>query len=49
MKPNAIDRALYEDVKWSLISRGWDDMNDYASAKTDVVSAIKARARAAQF
>jgi len=26
----------------------WDDMNDYATAKTDVIVAIKARAREAR-
>jgi GrpB-like predicted nucleotidyltransferase (UPF0157 family) len=40
------DRALYESTKRSLLSRQWDDMNDYADAKTDVIVAIKARARA---
>ncbi len=40
------DRALYERTKRALIARQWDDMNDYADAKTDVIVAIKARARA---
>jgi hypothetical protein len=30
-----------------LLGRPWDDMNDYAEAKTDVIRAIKDRARAA--
>lgn len=42
------DRALYEDTKRRLLSKRWDDMNDYADAKTDVIVAIKARARAAR-
>lgn len=40
------DRALYESTKRALLTRSWDDMNDYADAKTDVILAIKARARA---
>lgn len=41
------DRALYEATKRELTSRDWPDMNAYADAKTDVIEAIKARARAA--
>lgn len=41
------DRALYEATKRELASRDWPDMNAYADAKTDVIEAIKARARAA--
>ncbi len=41
----AADRALYEDTKRELTSRQWPDMNAYADAKTDVIEAIKARAR----
>ncbi|SFR67672.1 GrpB domain, predicted nucleotidyltransferase, UPF0157 family [Agromyces sp. CF514] len=48
LRSDAVDRALYERTKRSLISRQWDDMNDYADAKTDVIVAIKARARAAR-
>lgn len=47
LRTDADDRALYEGVKRALISRRWDDMNDYADAKNDVIVAIKARARAA--
>jgi GrpB-like predicted nucleotidyltransferase (UPF0157 family) len=39
------DRALYEQVKRALLAEDWDDMNAYAEAKTDVILAIKARAR----
>lgn len=47
LRTDADDRALYESVKRDLLSRRWDDMNDYAHAKTDVITAIKARAREA--
>jgi len=39
------DRALYEATKRELFRRQWDDMNDYADAKTAVVQEITARAR----
>jgi len=42
------DRVLYERTKRALMDRAWDDMNAYADAKTEVVEAIKARARAAR-
>lgn len=42
------DRTLYESTKRALLRRRWDDMNDYADAKTDVIVAIKERARAAR-
>jgi len=42
------DRALYERTKRTLLERQWSDMNHYADAKTDVIEAIKARARAAR-
>ncbi|MCC3280458.1 GrpB family protein [Arthrobacter sp. zg-Y40] len=48
LRTDAEDRALYEATKRTLLNRRWDDMNDYADAKTDVISAIKARARAAK-
>ncbi|MDN3477734.1 GrpB family protein [Curtobacterium sp. APC 4022] len=41
------DRALYEQTKRQLLSGTWDDMNDYADAKTDVIRAVMGRARAA--
>ena len=41
------DRALYADVKRTLLSRRWEDMNAYSDAKGDVILAIKARARGA--
>jgi GrpB-like predicted nucleotidyltransferase (UPF0157 family) len=42
------DRALYEDTKRELLTRDWNDMNEYSDAKTDVVHAITARARTAR-
>lgn len=46
LRADAADRALYENTKRTLLTRRWDDMNDYAEAKTDVIRAIKKRARA---
>ncbi|WP_026037604.1 GrpB family protein [Salinibacterium sp. PAMC 21357] len=46
LRSDAQDRALYENTKRILLSQQWDDMNDYADAKTDVIMAIKGRARA---
>lgn len=48
LRTNTEDRELYESTKRTLLSGQWDDMNDYADAKTDVILAIKARARAAR-
>jgi GrpB-like predicted nucleotidyltransferase (UPF0157 family) len=45
LRSDADDRALYESVKQVLMTRHWDDTNDYADAKNDVISAIKRRAR----
>ena len=44
---DADDRALYESTKRALMEKRWDDMNAYADAKTEVIVAIKERARAA--
>ena len=46
LRLDAEDRALYEETKRTLLSKRWDDGNDYADAKSDVIMAIKARARA---
>ncbi|MCW2839481.1 MAG: hypothetical protein JWR55_964 [Aeromicrobium sp.] len=46
LRNHADDRQLYEDVKRSLADRTWNDMNDYADAKSDVVAAIMRRATA---
>jgi GrpB-like predicted nucleotidyltransferase (UPF0157 family) len=40
------DRRRYEAVKRELATREWDDTNDYADAKSDVVADIMARAAA---
>ncbi|PZE86745.1 GrpB family protein [Curtobacterium sp. MCBD17_032] len=48
LRSDADDRALYERTKRALLSERWDDMNDYADAKTDVIRAVMTRARAAQ-
>lgn len=45
LRADAGDRALYEDTKRALLARRWADTNDYADAKTEVILAIKARAR----
>ncbi|QHF25702.1 GrpB family protein [Rathayibacter sp. VKM Ac-2804] len=47
LRRDADDRALYESTKRSLMGRRWADMNAYSDAKTAVIEAIKARARAA--
>ncbi|GAA1825840.1 GrpB family protein [Agromyces salentinus] len=48
LRSDADDRDLYERTKRMLLSRRWDDMNDYADAKSEVILEIKARARAAR-
>lgn len=48
LRAHAGDRDLYERTKRALLEREWADMNAYAEAKTEVVEAIKARARAAR-
>lgn len=45
LRTDADDRALYEGAKRALLAHSWDDMNAYAEAKSEVISAIKARAR----
>jgi GrpB-like predicted nucleotidyltransferase (UPF0157 family) len=42
------DRFLYEHTKRELVARDWSDMNAYAEAKTEVIEAIKGRARSAR-
>jgi GrpB-like predicted nucleotidyltransferase (UPF0157 family) len=42
------DRLLYERTKRELTARDWSDMNAYAEAKTEVIEAIKGRARSAR-
>jgi GrpB-like predicted nucleotidyltransferase (UPF0157 family) len=38
------DRRLYAETKHALAERDWPDMNAYAAAKTEVISAITERA-----
>lgn len=45
LRSDADDRALYEHTKRTLMTRQWNDMNDYSDAKTEVIAAIKSRAR----
>lgn len=45
LRADGADRVLYESTKRALLQRQWEDMNDYADAKTDIISAIKTRAR----
>jgi GrpB-like predicted nucleotidyltransferase (UPF0157 family) len=46
LRENQADRELYERTKRALCAEDWPDMNAYAEAKTEVIEAIKARARA---
>lgn len=47
LRTHADERELYERTKRDLLARRWDDTNAYADAKSEVIAAIKARARAA--
>ncbi|NQX16684.1 GrpB family protein [Rathayibacter sp. VKM Ac-2857] len=47
LRRDPADRELYEATKRSLMERSWADMNAYSDAKTEVIEAIKVRARAA--
>jgi GrpB-like predicted nucleotidyltransferase (UPF0157 family) len=44
LRTDPADRTLYEHVKRKLAERDWADRNDYAQAKTPVISAILRRA-----
>jgi GrpB-like predicted nucleotidyltransferase (UPF0157 family) len=46
LRTNVADRQLYETTKRKLAAQDWPDMNAYADAKTAVIEAITARARA---
>jgi len=46
LRVDAEDRALYAATKRTLARQRWNDMNDYADAKTEVIHDILARARA---
>jgi GrpB-like predicted nucleotidyltransferase (UPF0157 family) len=47
LRADAADRVLYESTKRALMARSWADMNAYSDAKTEVIVAIKERARRA--
>jgi GrpB-like predicted nucleotidyltransferase (UPF0157 family) len=40
LRSNAGERELYADTKRALAARDWPDVQDYADAKTGVISAI---------
>ncbi len=44
LRTHAADRDLYEATKRQLATRRWDRVQDYADAKTDVVTGILSRA-----
>jgi GrpB-like predicted nucleotidyltransferase (UPF0157 family) len=46
LRADADDRDLYARTKRELIGQGFQDMNAYSDAKTEVIGAILARARA---
>lgn len=47
LRTNVDDRQRYEQTKRELARQDWSDMNDYATAKTDVVESIIAAAQTA--
>ena len=44
LRTNAADREKYEAVKRELATQTWRDMNDYADAKSEVITDITSRA-----
>jgi GrpB-like predicted nucleotidyltransferase (UPF0157 family) len=46
LREDATDRARYAAVKRDLAAREWGDMNDYADAKSPIITEITARAEA---
>lgn len=44
LRTHEADRLLYERTKRELATRDWDEVQDYADAKTDVVTEILQRA-----
>jgi GrpB-like predicted nucleotidyltransferase (UPF0157 family) len=46
LRRDAADRALYQETKRALAARDWRIVQDYADAKTDVVTEIMGRALA---
>ena len=49
LRTHALDRDLYARTKLSLAAKQWNDVQDYADAKSAVIGEIIARARAANF
>jgi GrpB-like predicted nucleotidyltransferase (UPF0157 family) len=49
LRRDSADRALYESTKRALAQQEWESMDDYATAKSDVVEEILARARRAEW
>ena len=47
LRADAHDRALYEAIKRALPQQGFDEMNAYADAKTEVIAANMTRALSA--
>ena len=47
LRSDTADRELYAETKQALIRQGFDDMNAYSDAKTDVIVAIMGRAATA--
>ncbi len=47
LRENAADRELYSRTKLALAQQEWEEVQDYADAKTAVVEEIMARARSA--
>jgi len=46
LRSDEADRRLYQETKQALAGRVWQDMQNYADAKTEVVLAILGRALA---
>lgn len=46
LRRSPADRSRYAATKHALAARDWEDMNDYAQAKSDVIAQITARAEA---
>jgi GrpB-like predicted nucleotidyltransferase (UPF0157 family) len=46
LRHSSADCAAYEQLKRELAAREWNDMNEYADAKSDLIAAIIARAPA---
>jgi GrpB-like predicted nucleotidyltransferase (UPF0157 family) len=43
LRRSAEDRVAYEQLKRELAKREWNDMNEYADAKDDLVAEILAK------